>query len=89
MIFDEATSALDYESEKIIQDNMRRICVGRTVLIIAHRLSAVRDAHRIIVIERGQIAEVGTHAELLRVKDGIYAHLYHLQQGMQSAEGAV
>ncbi len=89
LIFDEATSALDYESEKIIQDNMRRICVGRTVLIIAHRLSAVRDAHRIIVIERGQIAEVGTHAELLRVKDGIYAHLYHLQQGMQSAEGAV
>ena len=89
LIFDEATSALDYESEKIIQDNMRRICVGRTVLIIAHRLSAVRDAHRIIVIERGQIVEVGTHEELLRVKDGIYAHLYLMQQGMQSAERAV
>ncbi|TLU81938.1 MAG: type I secretion system permease/ATPase [Chlorobium sp.] len=89
LIFDEATSALDYESEKIIQDNMRRICSGRTVLIIAHRLSAVRDAHRIIVIERGQIAEVGTHAALLSLKDGIYAHLYRLQQGMQSAEGAV
>ncbi len=89
LIFDEATSALDYESEKIIQDNMRRICMGRTVLIIAHRLSAVRDAHRIIVIERGQIAEVGTHAELLRVKEGIYAHLYKLQQGMQSSEEAV
>ncbi len=88
LIFDEATSALDYESEKIIQDNMRRICSGRTVLIIAHRLSAVRDAHRIIVIERGQIAEEGTHAELLRVKDGIYAHLYQLQQGMQSTEWA-
>jgi len=81
LIFDEATSALDYESEKIIQDNMRHICQGRTVLIIAHRLSAVRDAHRIIVIERGQIAEEGTHEELLRVKDGIYAHLYQLQQG--------
>jgi len=89
LIFDEATSALDYESEKIIQDNMRRICVGRTALIIAHRLSAVRDAHRIIVIERGQIVEEGTHAELLRVKDGIYAHLHQLQQGMQSAEGGV
>ena len=89
LIFDEATSALDYESEKIIQDNMRRICMGRTALIIAHRLSAVRDAHRIIVIERGQIAEEGTHAELLRVKDGIYAHLYSLQQGMQAAGEAV
>ena len=88
LIFDEATSALDYESEKIIQDNMRQICVGRTALIIAHRLSAVRDAHRIIVIERGQIAEVGTHAELLHLKDGIYAHLYQLQQGMQSTEEA-
>ena len=88
LIFDEATSALDYESEKIIQDNMRHICVGRTVLIIAHRLSAVRDAHRIIVIERGRIAEEGTHAELLRLKDGIYAHLYQLQQGMQSTEEA-
>ena len=89
LIFDEATSALDYESEKVIQDNMRHICVGRTVLIIAHRLSAVRDAHRIIVMERGQIAEEGTHAELLDVEDGIYAHLYGLQQGMQSAGGVV
>ncbi|NTU57670.1 MAG: type I secretion system permease/ATPase [Chlorobiaceae bacterium] len=89
LIFDEATSALDYESEKIIQDNMRQICVGRTVLIIAHRLSAVRDAHRIIVIERGQIAENGTHEELLRETDGIYAHLYKLQQGLQSAEASV
>lgn len=81
LIFDEATSALDYESEKIIQDNMRRICEGRTVLIIAHRLSAVRDANRIIVMERGQIAEVGNHDELLEQPDGIYAHIYSLQQG--------
>lgn len=83
LIFDEATSALDYESEKIIQDNMRQICTGRTVLIIAHRLSAVRDADRIIVMERGQIAEQGSHAELLRNPTGIYAHLYQLQQGNQ------
>jgi subfamily B ATP-binding cassette protein HlyB/CyaB len=89
LIFDEATSALDYESEKIIQDNMRHICTGRTVLIIAHRLSAVRDAHRIIVMERGQIAEEGTHEELVCLTDGIYAHLYSLQQGMQSAMGVV
>ncbi|MBN3759527.1 type I secretion system permease/ATPase [Burkholderia sp. Ac-20365] len=81
LIFDEATSALDYESEKIIHDNMRRICHGRTVLIIAHRLSAVRDANRIVVMERGQIAEIGSHQQLLDIPDGIYAHLYALQQG--------
>jgi subfamily B ATP-binding cassette protein HlyB/CyaB len=84
LIFDEATSALDYESEKIVQDNMRLICKGRTVLIIAHRLSAVREASRILVMERGQIVEVGNHDELLKVKDGIYAHLYRLQQGSNS-----
>jgi subfamily B ATP-binding cassette protein HlyB/CyaB len=83
LIFDEATSALDYESEKIIQDNMRQICTGRTVLIIAHRLSAVRDADRIIVMERGQIAEQGSHGELLRNPTGIYNHLYQLQLGNQ------
>ncbi|WP_151994793.1 type I secretion system permease/ATPase [Buttiauxella massiliensis] len=81
LIFDEATSALDYESEKIIQDNMRRICEGRTVLIIAHRLSAVREANRIVVMERGEIAEVGHHDELVQHVGGIYAHLYTLQQG--------
>ena len=84
LIFDEATSALDYESEKIIQDNMRRIAQGRTVLIIAHRLSAVREANRIVVMERGQIVELGSHQELLRVPRGIYAHLYALQQGGQT-----
>jgi subfamily B ATP-binding cassette protein HlyB/CyaB len=79
LIFDEATSALDYESEKIIQDNMRLICKGRTVLIIAHRLSAVRDADRIMVLERGQVVELGTHAQLLTNQAGIYAHLNRLQ----------
>ena len=81
LIFDEATSALDYESEKIIQDNMRSICAGRTVLIIAHRLTAVRDADRIVVMERGEIAEIGRHEELLQNPAGIYAHLYRLQLG--------
>jgi len=85
LIFDEATSALDYESEKIIQDNMRTICQGRTVLIIAHRLSAVRDADRILVIDKGEIVEVGTHNELLRNPKGIYTHLHSLQQGPDEA----
>ncbi|MYM22988.1 type I secretion system permease/ATPase [Duganella sp. FT135W] len=81
LIFDEATSALDYESERIIQQNMRAICQGRTVLIIAHRLSAVRDADRIVVMERGQIAESGSHEALLQNAQGIYSHLYRLQAG--------
>ena len=81
LIFDEATSALDYESEAIIQSNMRSICQGRTVLIIAHRLSAVRDAHRILVMDKGQIVESGSHAALLQNPQGIYTHLYQLQQG--------
>ncbi|MDD2737032.1 MAG: type I secretion system permease/ATPase [Desulfuromonadaceae bacterium] len=80
LIFDEATSALDYESEMIIQENMRSICAGRTVLIIAHRLSAVRDADRILVMERGQIVEDGPHDQLL-AQGGIYSHLYNLQFG--------
>ena len=88
LIFDEATSALDYESEKIIQENMRRICAGRTVLIIAHRLSAVRDASRIIVLERGQIVEQGSHNDLLKIPKGIYRYLYNLQQGDQAMSDA-
>ena len=81
LIFDEATSALDYESEKIIQDNMRRISQGRTVIIIAHRLSAVRQANRILVMDKGQIVEVGSHEQLLKNPNGIYTHLYDIQQG--------
>jgi subfamily B ATP-binding cassette protein HlyB/CyaB len=81
LIFDEATSALDYESERIIQNNMKAICKGRTVIIIAHRLSAVRDANRIIVMDKGQIVEQGVHAELITRPKGLYAHLYNMQQG--------
>ncbi len=81
LIFDEATSALDYESERIIQNNMQAICQDRTVIIIAHRLSAVRNAHRIIVLDRGQIVETGSHAELLLHEEGHYSRLHRLQQG--------
>ena len=66
LIFDEATSALDYESERIIQQNMASICKGRTVFMIAHRLSTVRECDKIITIEKGEITETGTHEELLK-----------------------
>ncbi|MNL15188.1 Toxin RTX-I translocation ATP-binding protein [compost metagenome] len=80
LIFDEATSALDYESEQIIQQNMQSICRGRSVIIIAHRLSAVRDAHRILVVDRGQIVEQGSHAELIAQQAQHYCRLHRLQQ---------
>jgi subfamily B ATP-binding cassette protein HlyB/CyaB len=81
LIFDEATSALDYESERTIQNNMKAICKGRTVIIIAHRLSAVRNANRIVVMERGKIVESGQHTELLQQEAGYYTRLYNLQHG--------
>lgn len=80
LIFDEATSALDYQSERIIQNNLKQICIGRTVLIIAHRLSTVREANVIIVMEKGQIVEAGTHNQLLQ-KKGIYYDLHQQQEG--------
>ncbi len=80
LIFDEATSALDYESERIIQDNMRAIATNRTVLIIAHRLSTVRMADRIITVEGGRVVEDGTHDDLLR-RGGRYAKLHQYQAG--------
>ena len=87
LILDEATSALDYESEAIIQRNMAHICRGRTVLIIAHRLSAVRHAHRIIVMDKGRIVESGPHDALVKQPDGLYARLWHMQDGGQPTEG--
>lgn len=82
LILDEATSALDYESEAIIQRNMAQICRGRTVLVIAHRLSSVRRAHRIVVVDQGAVVEAGSHAELLQRPGGLYAHLWSLQDGV-------
>jgi subfamily B ATP-binding cassette protein HlyB/CyaB len=81
LIFDEATSALDYESERVIQQNMREIAKGRTVLIIAHRLSAVRTTDRIITLDRGRLVEDGTHETLIRT-NGRYASLHRLQGGL-------
>src|SRR6516225_6820928 len=81
LIFDEATSALDYESERSIQQNMREIVKGRTVLIIAHRLAAVRSCDRIISLLQGHIVEQGTHDELVKREKGVYGHLWALQGG--------
>ncbi len=81
LILDEATSALDYESEAILQRNMAAICRGRTVIIIAHRLSAVRRAHRIVVMDRGRIVEEGPHDALCQRPQGLYARLWAMQAG--------
>jgi ATP-binding cassette, subfamily B, bacterial HlyB/CyaB len=81
LILDEATSALDYESEKIIQSNMRAIVRGRTVIIIAHRLSAIRQCSRIIGMQRGEIIEEGTHEQLIKRPKSLYAHLWAMQAG--------
>ncbi len=80
LIFDEATSALDYESERIIMQNLDAISSGRTMLIIAHRLSTVRRCDRIIVVDKGEIVESGTHEELV-ARGGIYQNLYRQQEG--------
>src|SRR5260370_42628650 len=81
LIFDEATSALDYASERVIQANMQQIAHGRTVFIIAHRLSTVRHTDRILTIERGRLVEDGTHDELVRT-GGRYANLHRMQPRM-------
>jgi subfamily B ATP-binding cassette protein HlyB/CyaB len=81
LILDEATSALDYESERVIHENLGRICRGRTVFIIAHRLSTIRHAGTIVVLDKGQLAEQGTHSELL-ARSGLYHHLFSQQPGV-------
>lgn len=78
MILDEATSNVDTRTEKNIQDGLVKLMHKRTSLIIAHRLSTVRDADKIVVIDHGRIVEIGNHDELLQ-KEGIYYHLYKTQ----------
>ncbi|GJD92615.1 Toxin RTX-I translocation ATP-binding protein [Methylobacterium hispanicum] len=88
LILDEATSALDYESERIIQENMKHIVQGRTVVIIAHRLAAVRTCDRIIAMKDGRIVEDGTHRELLAHPSSLYGRLWRLQSHHDSDQDA-
>jgi ATP-binding cassette subfamily B protein len=81
LILDEATSSVDNETEAAIQRSMERIAVGRTTIVIAHRLSTVRNANRIFVLDRGVLCESGTHDELV-ASEGIYAGLWGVQTGL-------
>ena len=85
LILDEATSSVDTETERKIQEAMDRLVAGRTVFAIAHRLSTLRKASRLLVIEDGNLVEHGTHAELLANPNGIYTKLHRLQQDLHEA----
>lgn len=87
LILDEATAALDYEAERLIQRNMQRICAGRTVFVIAHRLSTLSVCDRILVIDEGRLVEDGTHDDLL-TRGGVYARLYLGGERGADREGA-
>jgi ATP-binding cassette subfamily B protein len=84
LVLDEATASVDTETERMIQQALERLISGRTVFAIAHRLSTLRNAHRLVVIDEGQVAEMGTHAELLAKPDGIYKKLVDMQMEMNS-----
>jgi ABC-type multidrug transport system fused ATPase/permease subunit len=87
LIMDEATSSVDAYTELIIQRAMDKVLKGRTSIIIAHRLSTVRNADKIVVLEEGRIAEIGTHRELIE-RDGLYKQLYEMQFRYEPPEEA-
>jgi ATP-binding cassette subfamily B protein len=79
LIFDEATSSLDSESEVLIQQAMERLMVGRTTLVVAHRLSTVRALDRLLVLDKGRVVEEGSHEQLIRIDGGVYRRLFERQ----------
>lgn len=85
LILDEATSALDTESERVVQEALDRLMIGRTAFVIAHRLSTIKNVDKILVLEKGSLVEAGTHDELLAL-DGLYAHLYKIQYRNKEAK---
>ncbi|MCA7906342.1 ATP-binding cassette domain-containing protein, partial [Burkholderia contaminans] len=88
LILDEATSSLDSESELLIQQAMERLMVGRTTLVVAHRLSTVRALDRLLVLDRGKVIEEGSHDALIRIDGGIYRRLFE-RQALELAKGLI
>ncbi|MCO8648900.1 ATP-binding cassette domain-containing protein, partial [Burkholderia multivorans] len=86
LILDEATSSLDSESEVLIQQAMERLMIGRTTLVVAHRLSTVRALDRLLVLDRGRVIEEGSHDELIRIDGGVYRRLFE-RQALELAKG--
>ena len=82
LVLDEATSSIDTETERLIQDALDRLRAGRTTIVVAHRLSTIKNADRILVLHHGRVAESGDHATLLR-QNGLYRRLYELQVRME------